>query len=117
VIPKGANVVLCGGAANRDDARWQNPDEFKLDRPDGHRHLTFGHGRHACVGMKLARRELKIAFRVLLDRLHDIRLAVPDDQIVQLPLPFHRGIANLPIKFVVAHQLTESSHEHSNGRN
>ena len=99
VIPKGANVVLCGGAANRDDARWESPEELRLDRPEGHRHLTLGHGRHACVGMKLARRELKIAFRVLLDRLLDIRLSVPEDQIVQLPLPFHRGIANLPIKF------------------
>lgn len=99
LIPKGANVVLCVGAANRDEARWDDADAFRLDRPEGNRHLAFGYGRHACIGMQLARRELKIAFRVLLDRLREIRLAVPESEIVQLPLPFHRGVGNLPLRF------------------
>src|SRR5258708_6177879 len=59
LIPKGANVVLCAGSANRDPARWEDPESFKLDRPECRRHLTFGHGRHACVGMQLARREMQ----------------------------------------------------------
>ena len=98
-IPKGANVVLCAGSANRDPEKWDNPDEFRLDRTECRRHLTFGHGRHACVGMQLARREMQIAFRTLLDRMRDIRLAIPEDSIDQFALPFHRGIANISLHF------------------
>lgn len=98
-IPKGANVVLCSGSANRDERFWPRAEEFRLDRNEGHRHMTFGYGRHVCIGMHLARRELNIAFRVILERLRDIRLAVPDADIEQLPLPFHRSIASLPLQF------------------
>lgn len=98
-IPKGANIVLCTGAANRDEQRWPHADQFIPDRPDARRHLTFGHGPHTCIGMHLARRELAIAFTVLLQRLDSIRLAVPAEDIQQLPLPFHRAIANLPLRF------------------
>lgn len=98
-IPKGANVVLCTASANRDDARWQDADRFRIDRPDGRRHLGFGHGIHACIGMHLARRELQIAFDLILQRWDDLQLAIPDHDVEQLPLPFHRGIARLPIRF------------------
>lgn len=98
-IPKGANVVLCTGSANRDEQFWSNAEEFRLDRPDGRRHMTFGHGRHVCIGMHLARRELNIAFRVILERLNHIRLAIDDSAVEQVPLPFHRSIARLPLRF------------------
>jgi cytochrome P450 len=98
-IPKGANVVLCTGSANRDDAYWKDAAEFRLDRPNGRRHMTFGHGRHACIGMHLARQELNTAFRVLLERLNDIRLAIPDSAVEQVPLPFHRSVVALPLRF------------------
>ena len=99
VIPKGSNVVLSIGAANRDPARWTDPDDFHLDRPECRRHMAFGYGRHACIGMQLARREMQIAFRILLDRLHDIRLTTTEEETNQLPLPFHRGLTNLQIRF------------------
>jgi cytochrome P450 len=102
VIPKGANVVLCSGSANRDERRWSDSEEFRLDRKDGNRHLTFGYGRHSCIGMHLARRELHIAFAALLSKLRNIRLEVPPSQISQLPLPFHRSIAALPLCFEAA---------------
>jgi cytochrome P450 len=98
-IPQGANVVLCTGSANRDENRWSDPEQFRLDRADGRRHLTFGHGRHTCIGMHLARRELNIAFRSLIERLDDICLAIPEDAVEQVPLPFHRSIARLPLRF------------------
>lgn len=98
-IPAGANVVLCTASANRDESRWPDADLFRLDRPDARRHLAFGQGRHACIGMHLARRELHVAFTALLARLAHIELAIPDAEIEQLPLPFHRGVARLPIRF------------------
>ena len=101
-IPKGANVVLCTGSANRDESRWSDPSMFRLDRKDGMRHLTFGYGRHSCVGMHLARREIVVAFTALLSRLRNIRLSVPGSEIHQVPLPFHRAIERLPIEFEAA---------------
>ena len=98
-IPKGAKVILAVGSANRDAALWNDPEEFHLDRSEETRHIAFGYGRHVCIGMHLARRELQIAFRILLDRLHDIRLAVPEQQLEQLPMPFFRAIGKLPIRF------------------
>lgn len=97
-IPKGANVVLCTESANRDEARWEDPDTFKLDRSDARRHLSFGHGIHACIGMHLARRELRVAFHRMLEHWSNIELAVPESEVEMLPLPFHRGYAGLPIR-------------------
>lgn len=98
-IPAGANVVLCTGSGNRDESFWERADEFRLDRANGRRHMTFGQGRHVCIGMHLARRELNVAYRILLERLRNIRLAVPPDEIDQVPLPFHRSIVRLPLLF------------------
>ena len=98
-IPKGANVVLSSGSANRDERRWTDPEEFRLDRKDGKRHLTFGYGRHSCIGMHLARRELNIAFDALLKRLRNIVLSVPASEVHQVPLPFHRAVERLPVRF------------------
>ncbi|MET0658601.1 MAG: cytochrome P450, partial [Steroidobacteraceae bacterium] len=98
-IPAGANVILCTGSGNRDEAFWEHADEFRLDRANGRRHMTFGQGRHVCIGMHLARRELNTAYRILLERLRNIRLAVPPEEIDQVPLPFHRSIVRLPLQF------------------
>jgi cytochrome P450 len=98
-VPKGANVVLCTGSANRDERYWENADEFRLDRANSNRHMAFGYGRHACIGMHLARQELNTTFRVILERLSNIRLAVAAAAIEQIPLPFHRSVASLPLLF------------------
>ncbi len=98
-IPKGANVVLSSGSANRDDKRWSDPESFRLDRKDGKRHLTFGYGRHSCIGMHLARRELNVAFDAILKRLHNIGLSIAASDVHQVPLPFHRAVERLPVRF------------------
>lgn len=100
LIPKGASVILCYGSANRDDVRWSEAESFRLDRADGNRHVAFGYGRHTCIGMHLARRELQIAFRVLLCRLDNIQLVIPEEGIRRIPHPYFRGIENLPITYV-----------------
>ena len=54
LIPSGMSVGLVMGAANRDPARWDNPDEYDMDRPQQN-HMAFGYGRHTCVGHFTAR--------------------------------------------------------------
>lgn len=65
-LPRGADVVLLIGAANRDPARYDDPDRFDPTRSDI-RPLSFGAGPHVCLGNQLARLEASIAFRRIVD--------------------------------------------------
>ncbi|MFH9658864.1 cytochrome P450 [Streptomyces sp. NPDC017248] len=58
-IPRGSRVVLLLDAANRDPAKFPDPDRFSLDRGTSHQHLSFGHGIHHCLGAGLARLEFR----------------------------------------------------------
>ncbi len=74
-IPSGAQVIICLAGANRDPARYSNPEAFDIDRNEG-RHLAFGHGIHHCLGAPLARMECRLALPSLFARFPQIRLAV-----------------------------------------
>jgi cytochrome P450 len=67
-LPAGSRLLLLWGAANRDSAQFDTPHEFRLDRPGGKGHITFGKGAHFCVGAALARLEAQIVLRAVLDR-------------------------------------------------
>jgi cytochrome P450 len=67
-LPAGSRLLLLWGAANRDPAQFDAPNEFRLDRPGGKGHITFGKGAHFCVGAALARLEAQIVLRAVLDR-------------------------------------------------
>ncbi|MFI8185684.1 cytochrome P450 [Actinacidiphila glaucinigra] len=66
--------------ANRDPEKYDRPDELDLDRA-GTPHMTFGWGGHHCLGAPLATMELQVAFRELLRRFPDLRLAKPADEV------------------------------------
>lgn len=66
-VPAGSAMLLLFGAANRDPARYANPDTFDIHR-DNKAHLTFGKGLHYCLGANLARLEGRVALDELLNR-------------------------------------------------
>lgn len=72
-IPVGATVMVVVGAANRDPARWPDPDRFDLRRPYRSA-LAFGHGLHMCLGMHLSKMETEELVRALLTTLPGLRL-------------------------------------------
>ncbi|MFJ7195680.1 MULTISPECIES: cytochrome P450 [unclassified Streptomyces] len=74
VIPRGSEVALLFGSANRDPARFTAPDTLDLARRDNP-HLTFGAGIHFCLGAPLARAELAASFGELLRRAPGMRLS------------------------------------------
>ena len=83
-------------AANRDPARFPDPDRLLLDRAEN-KHLAFGWSNHFCFGAPLARMEGQIAFATLLRRL-------PNLQLVAGPLTWRansglRGLTALPVTF------------------
>lgn len=77
-IPAGSVIDVCIGSANRDESRWERPEEFDIFRgriP----HITFAAGEHTCMGLHLARMETRVALECLLARLDDISLVTDDD--------------------------------------
>jgi cytochrome P450 len=72
-LPAGALLTLCIGAANRDPAVYDKPEQLDLRRT-GNKHLAFGFGVHQCAGLSLARLEGRIAIGRFLQRFPDIQL-------------------------------------------
>jgi cytochrome P450 len=98
VIPSGEQATVSLAGANRDPARFANPDVFDITRTDANRHLAFGKGIHVCLGAPLARVEGEVAFDTLFRRFPELRLAVPAEK-VRWGSSFLRGFARLPVLF------------------
>jgi pimeloyl-[acyl-carrier protein] synthase len=98
VLRKGQSVMALIGAANRDPAQFPDPDQLDVAR-QVNRHLDFGRGIHFCLGAALARVELQVALTTVLQRLPQMRLAVPLAALEWQTVPVFRGLRALPVAF------------------
>ncbi len=97
-IAPGEPVLVVLAAADRDPARFPDPDRLHLLREDS-QHLGYGHGIHYCLGAPLARLEGRTALTTLFRRLPDLRLAVEPGQLRRRGGLIMRGLRALPVVF------------------
>jgi cytochrome P450 len=74
-IPKGADILLLMGSANRDESVFAHPDEFDIGRDDARNHLSFGFGIHYCLGNMLAKLQDRIVLEETVAAVPSLRLA------------------------------------------
>lgn len=91
-------VLMVFGAANRDPARFPDPDRFDVTR-DVRGHVGFGHGVHACLGMHLARLEMACLFNALADRVESFETAGPTRNAINATI---HAYASAPVKATCA---------------
>lgn len=83
-VAKDSFVMIRWDSANRDETKFERPDEFDIDRPNIRRHSAFGHGKHFCIGNGLARVELRETVAAMLDAFGAIELAEPVERMPAL---------------------------------
>jgi cytochrome P450 len=98
-IPAGSLVEVRFGAGNRDPEVYQNPACPDLHRANAGSHLSFGAGRHLCIGNQLARGELRLAFKALIDRLGNFRPSRGEKSYAYTPLYIAYGLTTLWLQF------------------
>jgi cytochrome P450 family 142 subfamily A polypeptide 1 len=96
-LVKDEKIMLMFESANFDETQFGDPENFRIDR-NPNSHLAFGFGTHFCLGNQLARLELSMMTKRVLERLPDLRLA--DDAAVPLrPANFVSGPEAMPVVF------------------
>jgi cytochrome P450 len=94
-IRAGDTLAMFYPSANRDEAVFDAPFEFRIDRHPN-RHLAFGVGEHFCLGAHLARLELQRALLALMQRIEQVELA---GRVERLAASSVGGIKRLPIRY------------------
>jgi cholest-4-en-3-one 26-monooxygenase len=94
-VSAGENLCLFYPSANRDEAVFEAPDSFRIDRQPN-RHIAFGIGEHFCLGANLARLELRVVLRHLAARIESIEQTGP---IERLRSSFVGGIKRMPVRY------------------
>lgn len=105
-ISEGQKVVMYYGAANRDPAAFFDPERFDITRSPNP-HLTFGAGRHFCLGAPLARAELSILISEILARMTDLRQSGPASWPQTHVPPANFGVASIPVTFTPGPKVRE----------
>ena len=107
-IKAGSTLMLCLGAANRDPRKFENPNEFRIDRRNVREHIAFGRGIHTCAGAPLARVEAQVTLSRLLARVADVAIdedrhgPAGDRHYRYEPTFLLRGLSDLHITFTPA---------------
>ena len=97
-LRKGSRVLMVFGAANRDPAKFEDPDRFDISR-HARGHVGFGHGVHACLGMHLARLEITSLLNALADRVE--RFALTGPVVPSVNSSIH-SLASVPVRAIAA---------------
>jgi cytochrome P450 len=98
-VPAGTMVQIRFSSANRDERAFADPEQLNVDRDNARSNIAFGHGVHMCIGASLARKELNVAFSVMLERLDDFALDCPREDLHYAPNVLLRGLSALPLRF------------------
>jgi len=98
-IPEGAHMLLVYGSGNDDESVFPEPRKFDMDRQNIGRHVAFGGGPHRCIGLALARMEIKVAAREIVSQMKDLKLTIPESEIRYTPTVATRTIESLPITY------------------
>ena len=94
-IEKDQDICIHFASANRDEAVFDEPDQFRIDR-NPNRHLAFGTGPHACIGQLLARIEMKALFAELVPRLDEVSLEADPEYISAF---WVTGLKRMPLRY------------------
>ncbi|GLR65471.1 hypothetical protein GCM10010909_01490 [Acidocella aquatica] len=109
-IPKGGQLLLRFDAGNRDESRFENPDQFDIHRRNARLHQSFGGANiHRCLGQMLARKEMQIAFPKLFARLQNLRVIPEKSDTNYWPGLLHRGITSVYLGFTPGPRLNGQS--------
>jgi len=98
-IPKGATLMIKFGSANRDEMQFVMGDEFDVTRQNLKTQIAFGKGVHHCLGAHLARQELIVSWKVILERMTNFTLPPEQGDLEFLPSMLLHGPADLSIRF------------------
>lgn len=97
-LQRGSTVFLMWASAGQDEASFENPMQFDLDRPNKRAHITFGMGVHHCLGSFLARAELTAAVRRWIAEFEKVELAVSEEEVRYDPVFGFHSLSDLPLK-------------------
>ena len=97
-IPKASTLMIRYASGNRDEDKFEDGDNFNIERGNSGAHMAFGSGIHHCVGSQLARAEMMASFRHMLDRFEKFELAIPRDDIHYHFSLALRGPQSVPLK-------------------
>ena len=98
-IPAMSQLCVMYASANDDDTKFADPRRLDIERPNVGTHITFGSGIHKCVGMALARMEIKLTSQEIIRRLDNIQLAIPVEELTYLPTLASHTLERLPLTF------------------
>lgn len=107
-IRKGDKVVMWYASANRDEEKFEKPDDFIIGRPNARNHLSFGIGTHRCMGSRLAELQLRILWEELLTRFEDIEV-LEEPELIQSN--FVRGYTKMMVTLTPIGEQPRSAEE------
>jgi len=97
VIKAGDKVVMWYISGNRDPEVFDDPDAFRIDRPNARSHMSFGFGIHRCMGNRVGEMQLRVLWEEIMKRFHKVEVV---GEPVRTRHVFVRGYTELPVRLI-----------------